>query len=401
MNVRRAIFLGLAGLVVAALLGSEALVFAMFAVVLFAGLVALTTRRVFDNLEYVHSISQRVVAWGGEIEIVTTVSNRKWLPLVWLRVRDDWPSSVSPIAFTLRPSSKQATRVLAQAFSVRWFQRVRRHYRARCLERGVYGFGPATMQAGDPLGLTEVTRGVDAVDRIVVLPKVLDVPELPLAIGRPLVAETARRSLIRDPANLVNVRRYRPGDPLKTINWRALARTGSLHTNEFEPSVTAEVRILLNMRVYQYGWQGIDPELMELLCVVAASAAAALTDQGFAVGLRSNGLIALARDPLDVDPAPGTLPEILDGLARIVVFPPPPFQRVLTSELQTAGRPAEYLLVTPTFTGGLADRVRELRETRSAHIIFVGDEPQEDASLVDWHIPRSFDWRTSDALPLA
>lgn len=401
MNARRTIVAGLVGLLVATLLGSEALIFAMFAVVLFAALVLLTTRHAFDRVEYQRTLSRRVVAWGGELEVTTIVVNRKWLPLIWLRVRDDWPASVQPIGFRLGPSSKQATKTLAHVFSVRWFQRVRRRYRGQCRERGTYSFGPATLEAGDPLGLATVTEEIPTTATVVVLPKVLAMPDLALALGRPLVAEAARRSFVRDPANLVGVRPYRAGDPVKAINWRALARTGVLHTNEFEPSVTAAVRILLNMRVYEYGWQGIDPDLMELLCVVAASAAATLSDEGFAVGLRSNGLVALAREPLDIEPAPGTIAEILDGLARLIVFPPPPFESVLLSELAQAERPAEYLVVTPTFAGQVGGLVAELRASRSTHVIYVGDEPEDGAALVDWRVPRSFDWRANGALALA
>ena len=96
---------------------------------------------------------------------------------------------------------------------------------------------------------------------------------------------------MRDPSSLIGIRPYRAGDPLKAINWRATARTSGLQTNEFEPSAEAEVLILLNLRVFGFAVAEDRPELIELLCVVAASRPRRLAEEDLAVGLRSNGLI--------------------------------------------------------------------------------------------------------------
>lgn len=401
MTARSTFVLGLAGLVVAALARSEALVFAAFAVMLLSGLVGIAGRRVLAEVDYTRSFSRRTVHWGGELEVTTTVTNRKWLPLVWLYVRDDWPSAVEPLGFTLRPSHRQARETLAQAFSVRWFQRVRRRHRGVCRQRGVHGFGPAELRATDPLGVVQRSLETSVVDAVVVLPKILDVPALRRAFGRPAAAESARRSLARDPASLVGVRPYRPGDPVRAVNWRAVARTGELYTNEYEPSATADARILLNLRVFEHAWQGVDPDTVELLCVVAASAAAALAEEGFAVGLSSNAVVAGTHSRLDIEPAPGTLPDLLDALARVVPFPAPAFDPVLRDELDDETSDAVRLVVTPTLSGSVGTGVERLREACPVAVVLVGDGDADGAGLADARVPRTFDWRTRDALPLA
>ena len=403
MNVRRTLLPGIAALGIALVLRSEALAFTAIVVVLLAGLASYTGRRILRRVEYSRSLSRHVVAWGGEVELAITVANRKWLPLMWLRVRDDWPRAVRPLGFALQESHRPNTRTLDQTLSVRWYQRVRRRYPGVCLERGVHSFGPARLQAGDPFGLTTDMRELVAQDAVVVLPKILDVPHGPLAIGRPLVAAPSPWSLTRDPSSLTGVRPYRAGDPPKAINWRATARTSSLQTNEFEPSVEAEVLILLNLRSFEFAWQGIDPELTELLCVVAASVAAALAEEGLAVGLRSNGLVAHRRDLLDVDPAPGALPEILDGLARLTLSLAAPFEGLLRQEIHASARPAEYLVITPSLAGGISSLLLALREDRPTRVVLVGEPTDADtaAELVDWRLPRDFDWRSNDALSLA
>jgi uncharacterized protein (DUF58 family) len=403
MNVRRTLLLGVAALGVAALLRSEAMAFAAMVVVLLAGLAWYTGRRILDRVEYSRSLSRPVVSWGGEVELSIAVANRKWLPLMWLRVQDDWPSAVQPLGFTLDASHKARTSVLTQALSVRWYQRVRRRYPALCVERGVHSFGPARLQGGDPFGLTTNLREIETRDEVVVLPKILRLPPAAMAHGRPLAGAPSRTSLMRDPSSLIGIRPYRAGDPLKAINWRATARTSGLQTNEFEPCAEAEVLILLNLRVFGSPWQRTDPELIELLCVLAASAATALSEEDFAVGLRSNGLVPNQRDPLSIDPAPGALPEILDGLARLILSAASPFEQTLQAELQARVRPAEYLVVTSSLDGGITPLLLALRQERPTSVTLVGDpcDTDESGELVDWRVPRDFDWRRNDALAMA
>jgi uncharacterized protein (DUF58 family) len=403
MNVRRTLLLGIAALGVAALLQSEAMAFAAIVVLLLAGLAWYTGRHVLDRVDYSRSLSRRVVSWGGEVELSIAVANHKWLPLMWLRVQDDWPSALQPLGFTLDASHKSRTKVLTQALSVRWYQRVRRHYPARCLQRGVHSFGPARLQAGDPFGLTTNFLELETRDEVIVLPRILRLPPEAMAHGRPLAGAPSRTSFMRDPASLIGIRPYRAGDPLKAINWRATARTSGLQTNEFEPCAEAEVLILLNLRVFESAWLRNDPELMELLCVVAASAAAALGEQDLAVGLRSNGLIANQRDPLNIEPAPGALPEILDGLAHVILSSATPFELTLQAELQTSTRPAEYLVLTSSLAGNIAPLLLALKQERPTRVALIGDpcDAEEPAGLIDWRVPRNFDWRGKDALALA
>ena len=168
------------------------------------------------------------------------------------------------------------------------------------------------------------------------LPRVLDVPGIDLLLGRPLVEEQAERSLAVDPTALRGVRPYRPGDPVRAVNWRATARTGELHTNEFDPSSLAAVRLLLDAGSLYRSWEAVEPELMELLCVVAASLAAAFAEAGYAVGLRvqrdGRGRASRGRP----QPAPGALPEVLEAIARLSPFTARDYGSVLRAE--TGGR---------------------------------------------------------------
>ncbi len=420
MRLRAIIAAGLVGLAAAAAVSSRPLVFAAAAVILLALAAGYARRHLFDRLEYRRVLSKRVVTWGGEVEVATEVINRKWLPVVWVHVRDEWPTLVEPLWPSARRAASGAL-ALDQTFSVRWYERVRRRHRGRCMTRGVHSFGPAALDAADPFGLAGGELHDARTDKLLVLPKVLAVPDVELLFGRPLVGAPVRRSLAHDPTSLVGVRPYRPGDPVRAVNWRATARHGELYSNDWEPTTVAQVLIILDARSFEHIWQGMSAETTELLCVVCASLASDLQERGFGVGLVSNARQSGDWRQVEVEPGTGTLPEILEALAKVIVFPPPPLDDILARELARPHPFTEYVVVTASINAEWAPLLEALRAERATHVVYVEEprgvaiprsrttavpqrltpEQNDIAHLIDARIPAAFDWRGQDALPLA
>ena len=400
MRLRSIAWACLIGLIAAALLQSGALVFASLAASALAALIVTTRRRMFTAFSFERTPSRRIVSWGGELEITMSVTNAKLLPLLWMRVRDEWPAGLEPLGFALRPVFHHGAQAFVQTVSVRWYERLRRRYRVRCGERGLFRFGPVELEAGDPFGIAGVSRTLEAREEFAVLPKVLDVPGFDLLTGHPLVEETVAHSLACDPTALRGTRVYRPGDPMRAINWRATARSGGLQTNEFEPAALAAVRLLLDVSTPQKAWQGIDPERMELLCVVTASLAAAFAAHGFGVGLASNARLARDWRAADIEPAEGALPHVLEALARALPYTGRDLGALLDAELADEGGSAECVVVTAALRPGVHDQLARLRAERPTTVVYVGRPPEEEAPLVDAVVPGDFDWRTCSALPL-
>ena len=401
MRLRSILWAALAGLAAAALLRSGALVFATLAAALLAGLVVVTRRRAFRAVTFTRTPDRRVVGWGGRLEVTVTLTNAKLLPLVWLRLRDDWPLGLEPHGFTLEPARWADCQRLTQTLSLRWYERVRRHYRVDCTRRGQYWFGPATLEAGDPFGITGATDAIEERESILVLPKVLDVSGIDLLEGRPLVESPAPRSLAHDPAELRGTRPYTPGDPLHAVNWRATARTGELHTDEFAPTSLTAVRLLLDVGVHEHVWQGLDPERVELLCTVAASLAAAFAAGGHAVGLASNARVTGDWRAVDVEPREGALEEVLETLARVMALPPDDFAGVLAAEAADESSTADCVLVVPALRPAARAELARLRAERATTVVFAGHPSAAERPFVDAVVPADFDWRASGALPLA
>ena len=74
---------------------------------------------------------------------------------------------------TLFPTPSGQHGYFRSAFSIRWFERVNRHYQIRCTRRGFYPFGPAQLRSGDIFGLFGQHRVHDQLDWLIVYPQVL------------------------------------------------------------------------------------------------------------------------------------------------------------------------------------------------------------------------------------
>lgn len=400
MRLRDIFWACLAGLAVSSVAHSAALAFATLTAAVVAAVIVTARRHLFVAVTFDRTLSRRVVSWGADLEITTSVANDKLLPLLWLRVHDQWPAGLEPQGFGLRSLTFLGRQEVSQTVSVRWYERLRRRHRVRCVQRGLHRLGPVELEAGDPFGVTSVHRTLEAEEEFAVLPKVLHAPGPELLRGRPLAEETVERSLAHDPTALRGIRPYRSGDPLRTVNWRATARTGALHTNEFDPASVAAVRLLLDAGSGYRPWESVRPETMELLCVTVASLAAAFDARGYAVGLASNACLTNEWRTPDLEPAHGGMYDVLEALARLRPATARDSRSLLAAELADETGTAECVLVTAALPAAVRDLVARLRAERTTVVVFVGRPEETELSLVDHVVPADFEWRTSDELPL-
>ncbi len=105
-------------------------------------------------------------------------------------------------------------------------------YRIPTTARGVIGLGPLRLIVSDVLGLARSTVVIADTDEVVVAPRTLtiDMPELGRGkLGRVLL-ESSRRL---GPGDFHGLREYAAGDELRSIHWRASARSDDLMVKEF------------------------------------------------------------------------------------------------------------------------------------------------------------------------
>ncbi|MBF6591313.1 MAG: DUF58 domain-containing protein [Ktedonobacterales bacterium] len=371
------------------------------------------------------SFSTRRAEIGDEVILTLTIDNRKLLPLPRLEVEDEVPEEgVSIRGARLETSVKPLRLLQINVLSLWAFQRVTRRYRMRCLARGIYTFGPMTLRSGDPFGLLTRERSETAVERVLIYPLVVPLERFGLPARAPFGERPAPRRLLEDPLRIGGVRPYEPGDEPRRIHWKATARTGELQSKVFEPSAHHTLAIFADQRTYDNPVLGYDPALVELAISVAASVATWGLEQGYAVGLYANGILAEAeavaptmRGPNDapLDEAaiqraiasaklriripPSTsrdhIVRIQESLARVIPYFATPITEILAAEESRLPYGSTVVYIgTPSGLGGEGiEQLRRLRARGAAvALLLVGDESLEAGDLPLTRVGNAATW---------
>ncbi|MBC7261966.1 MAG: DUF58 domain-containing protein, partial [Chloroflexi bacterium] len=133
-----------------------------------------------QGIEFERTFSERRAFLGETVDLTLRVTNRKLLPISWLKVDDEYPLQITMLDGEVQPSTKPEVGLLSNVMSLRWFERVNWRYRLRCDKRGVYAFGPVHLQSGDLFGLFSSQEERTKLDWLIVYPEVKPIQFLPL-----------------------------------------------------------------------------------------------------------------------------------------------------------------------------------------------------------------------------
>ena len=320
------------------------------------------------------------LAFGEETDVWLEVVNAKPLPLAWLRIDDEFPTEMSVISGALPPTSQHRRRPITHLLSVRWYERVRRHYRLRGDRRGVSVFGPARLTSGDVFGIRTCARELDLVQRVIVHPKIVPLAELGLAHARPFGDFKAPRRVQPDPLRLAGARPYAPGDNPRHIHWKATARRAALQTKIFDPGAAPHLVMLLNAQTTEFLYEGIIPEYLEKSAVAAASVASAAQEARIPIGLATNGVILdhPGRVRLPASRHSAHLTHLLDTLSRLTYFILMPFQDLIRLEASSLPYGANVVAISPVVSDPILSSLLGLCAAgHPTTLLTVGDGPYQ------------------------
>jgi uncharacterized protein (DUF58 family) len=353
---------------------------------------------------------------GDVIDVQLVVENRKPLPLPWVEIEDEFPDQLPIVGMRLLASAKPDRARLVNNVALWAYERVRRHYYLRAVERGAYHLGPTIVRISDPFGMLDREEQLENPATLVVLPLVVPLEGLGLPAESPFGEQTTRRRLLDDPLRIAGVREYMPGDDPRWVHWKATARTGTLQSKIFEPASRHTIALFLDVQTLMSSVLGYDEDLLELAICAAASVSAWALDQGYAIGITSNGTLAglptkdsatagepraatedgvLSRADLERRIAessgalrlrvrPSARPEqlglILEGLARLLPYHGLPISRIVASERFSlpAGAAVVYIGCEQVVDVPLLITLRQLQS--QGHTVSMLLTSQEDAS---------------------
>lgn len=340
------------------------------------------------RVSYDRQLSENRVFVGETVDLGVRVGNRKILPLAWIKIDDQFPSILTPNNKELTPSHIPLTGYLSQHATLGAFERARWNYQLPCQHRGYFILGPARMKSGDLFGLFERERVSPRTDRLIVYPRVLPMEEWGLPPKDPLGDIKARVQFLNDPTRPRGVREYRPDDAPKHIHWRATARTGELQVKMYDPTITYQWVLFVNVATFAQAWQGVNPELLERVISLAASIANFGAEHKYAVGMIANGTWPESDQRLKILPSrdPDHLRHILEALAAVTSFVTTPIEALLRTESPKLPWGATLVMITGVVTNELVAQMLQLRSVGRKLALLTLDEvwtpPEELEGIV-------------------
>ena len=223
------------------------------------------------RLGLVRSLTPSQVAAGQQARVQLDLTNDGRMPTGLLLLEDQ-----IPYVLGTRP------RFVVDRMGPRWKRSV--GYLVRSDVRGKFEVGPMKVRLSDPFGLVELERTFQTRSSLVVTPRVVGLPVIPLSGVWTGSGDNRPRAFASGSAEDVTVREYRRGDDLRRVHWRSSAHAGELMVRREEQPWQSRATLFLDNRKIAHRGSGAASSL-EHAVSAAASIAVHLVQRGFSVRL--------------------------------------------------------------------------------------------------------------------
>lgn len=333
--------------------------FIEFYMVMKYGLSKVTIERSFNTLH---------ANFGQNVQLIETISNRKLLPVPWLKVE-------SRIDSGLQFGTQEDLNILQDEFHISVFSmlpytRIIRTHNVKCTKRGFYHLKSAALTARSITGNVSAIKDETTDAKLYVFPRTLTLSEMNFPSHSWQGERVVRRWILEDPFINSGIREYNTSDPMKNINWKASARFGTLQVNQYDPTAQHRLMVLLNVDTKLNQWTVTDePERVEYGISVAATIFEYAYKNVIEAGFCTNGFLKdMEKEPIRIEPASGKnqLTKILECLARMVILRSVNFHTLLDRELERGASNMDYLFITAVIDEETEERIRRLRSKGNA-----------------------------------
>ncbi|MBN1412653.1 MAG: DUF58 domain-containing protein [Spirochaetales bacterium] len=213
-----------------------------FGFILFLSLYLVTfiySRIMHRSIVVVRETRQLRLHRGREADLNLVVMNKSRLPVYAVTVSD------SPSGLFYGEETGHFIVTLAGR------ERTDIRYTVKGLHRGIYSVGPIRIGFTGPAGIFSWTRICTDICTVIVYPAAFPI-EIHLKNGLAGGSIRVMDRIFEDLSRFKALREYIPGDDLRHINWKVSARTGTLHTMEFTPAISAACMVVLDFCIEDY-----------------------------------------------------------------------------------------------------------------------------------------------------
>lgn len=182
---------------------------------------------------------------GGEAYLLETVVNAKFLPLSILRVKFRIGRELEFVTGENSAVSDYTYR--NDVFSVFPYQKITRKLRFYCRKRGYYEIKSLDLVSHDLFFSGHFIETLSLDSHLYVYPAAADCGRLNVPFQKMMGTCLSRSRLVTDPFELKGIREYQTYDSMRSVNWKATARTGALKVNVHESTASQNIFLFLNM----------------------------------------------------------------------------------------------------------------------------------------------------------
>lgn len=221
---------------------------------------------------------------GQETKLYEVIENRKNMPVPVLEVGFHTRKELDFAGVENTNVSDYLYK--RDVFSVLGRQKITREIPVKCTKRGRYLASDADITTHTLLYRKHYSKAIGTEAEIYVYPKMTDVSEIVTVCERMLGTLQCAKRLYEDPFAFRSIRDYTTDDPMKTINWKASAKTGTLMVNTFDSAQSQKAMIFLDVEdtgILKY------EDLVEEGIALAATMMRRLLRQNIEVGFAYNG----------------------------------------------------------------------------------------------------------------
>lgn len=325
-----------------------------------------------SRVTYTRSFSEVSVFEGEAIQMTDEISNKKLLPVQWLRLEAKFDGHLQ---FEQRNQGNQEDGQQSEIvhgnyhrmlFSLLPYQKIRRKQQLVCAKRGFYQFENVNLSTGDIFGFGEVSRNVQSPTEITVYPSLLSMDDMPLPANSWLGDVVVRRWVVEDPFLTAGVRDYTAGDPLNAINWKATARTNHLQVTNNDFSADHHLMIYMNFNQTGDIWHPvIDKDLIEKAISYVATIAEFSIAKGIPTGFGCNAYIGQkTSETIRIEPEHSRqqLTYIFETLAKVEVDANKSINGFLKEDIDLKVTGKDILMITAHIGNDMKENISTLEE---------------------------------------
>ena len=313
-----------------------------------------------DNLSLKVDFSKNVAEYGEKIELIEVVENRKKLPLPFIILKFETPREIKFFDTVNATTTDFIYR--EDMLTMKAFSKHTRRIKAKCSKRGYYVFPRVGITTSDLFLLERFSSEFDNDSHLTVLPEIIRTSLIEVLVSVTLSELQCRRTLLTDPFSLAGIREYGPNDPMKSINWKASAKTGELMVNQNASTCAQKVHIFLNLE--NYNPKG-STSLLEKAIALTYTYLLKLEKLGIQSTLFTNGIDILTGLPVISENDPGSAEKRGIMLAGIDLKTPVlPFAEIFEKYISSTDQSDFILVISPQFSDSFRMLLADIKSVR-------------------------------------